>query len=180
MLTRQLPCGSLMCWPGSHYRSPWQFGRDAIPWNSLLAKNLGKPGKGDFSSSNVGRGSVSWWPGKISLRMSLQKVKGAEEKGNCVISVHLTCSAEGAANILGRLLNSSWKHQSVCLVWQMQLVSNSTKCLEGVRHFQLKLNSMMSVADEIRVGVDFWDYLLQFVLWPKNKLRTQSTTNIRK
>ena len=84
------------------------------------------------------------------IRMSSQKVKGAREKENCVSSMDLTCNVEGAANILDRPQICSWKLRPVCLVWQMQLVSNSTKCLEDVRHFQRKLNSMMSVADEIR------------------------------
>lgn len=84
------------------------------------------------------------------MRISSQKAQGAREKENCVFSVALIRNVEGAANILDRPRTCSWQLQPVCLVWQMQLVSNSTKCLEDVRHFQQKLNSMMSMADEIR------------------------------
>lgn len=78
--------------------------------------------------------------GKYQWECLYRKWKGQEKRGT-VFSVHLACSAEGAANILDRLLNSSWKQQPVCLVWQMQLVSNSTKYLEGVRRFQLNLTA---------------------------------------
>lgn len=117
-----------------------QLRRDAteIP----LAKNLSKAGKGSFDSSNVGWSLCLSNLGKCHKTTDLGKWEclnkewmEQEKRGN-VCSLYLMWNLERAANCLSLLLICNWKLQLLCLVWQMQLVSNSKQCLEGVRHFR--------------------------------------------
>ena len=152
VLTRQLPCEISYAYQEVIMGRTEQLRKGAILWNSLLAKNLANQAKvilavvmltGVPCLGDQGKCHKIW--GK-KWEFLHRKRKRQE---NYVFSVALTCNVEGAANILDRPRTCSWQLQPVCLVWQMQMVSNSTKCLEDVRHFQWKLNSMMSMADEI-------------------------------
>lgn len=88
------------------------------------------------------------------MRMSLQKVKGPGEKGNCVL-----CASRMQCRRSGKYSGPPTKQQletTACLFGLANAVGFLFhKVSGGCETFSIKLNSVMSVADEIRVGVDF-------------------------